>query len=172
MSVAALDVAPTRRSTGILRHVLAGAVVVGVLDAIDALVFFGLVRGASSQRIFQGVASGLIGRDAARAGGVSTALLGLLLHFLVAFCIVSTYFLLSRWWPLLTRRPVLCGLVFGVVAYFVMSFVVVPASLAAPFRTTLPPLPVVLNGIFGHALLVGLPAALFARRAADATPRS
>jgi hypothetical protein len=68
---------------------------------------------------------------------------------------------MSRRLEVLRRHPVVCGLLFGVAAYFVMSFVVVPLTRIA-FR--LPSLPSLINGIVGHALLVGLPAALWVRR--------
>ena len=51
-----------------------GTLVVGILDGLDALIFFGL-RGAQPTRIFQGIASGLLGRSAF-SGGLGTALLG------------------------------------------------------------------------------------------------
>ena len=60
----------------------------------------------------------------------------------------------------------ICGLAFGVVAYFVMTCVVVPMSNAGPGRITfaLPVTPVMINGILIHAFGVGLPAAYFASR--------
>jgi hypothetical protein len=130
-----------------------------VLDSIDALVFFGL-RGAPPIRIFQSIAGGLLGRSTYQ-GGLPTALLGAGLHFFIAFGIVSTYYIASRKIAILTRRPVLCGLGYGVLAFFVMNYVVIPLSAAArgPFS-----LPVFLNGVIGHALLVGLPSALAVRR--------
>ena len=148
------------RSLRPARALLCGALVVGALDAIDAIVFFGL-RGASPTRIFQSVAGGLLGRSTYR-GGVATALLGVLLHFCVALSIVAVYFVASKRVRVLTRHPVRCGLVYGLLAHLVMSFVVVPLSAAgkAPFS-----LPVMLNGLIGHAFLVGLPSALFARAA-------
>lgn len=159
MTAAAIPQAPRPWGTG--RAILWGTVAVGVLDALDALVFFGL-RGAAPIRIFQSIAGGLLGR-ATYQGGLATALLGVGLHFFIAFGIVGTYHLVSRKIPLLTRRPVLCGLAYGVVAYFVMNYVVVPLS-AAPLSGTFV-LPVFLNGVIGHALLVGLPSALAVRRA-------
>jgi uncharacterized membrane protein YagU involved in acid resistance len=136
---------------------------VGILDGLDAVAFFGL-RGASPVRVFQGVAAGLLGREAAVQGGVATSLLGLALHFFIAFAVFVAYFLASRWMPLLTRKPVLCGMLYGVAVFFFMNHVVVPLSAIGPGR--FPSLPVLLNGVIGHALLVGLPAALVARRAA------
>ncbi len=148
-----------------VRAVLLGGLTVGILDILDAIVFFGLYLDAAPIRIFHSVAAGLIGRDAARAGGVPTAVLGGFLHLMNATIIMTIYYLVSRRWSLLTRRAVACGLAYGVVCYFVMSFVVIPLS-AAGRGLQWPTLPVFLNGIIGHALLVGLPCALWARRAA------
>lgn len=158
------DSRATGETSGV-RAVLLGGLTVGILDILDAIVFFGLYLDAPPVRIFQSVAAGLLGRDAARAGGIPTAILGGVLHFTIATTIMTIYYLVSRRWSLLTRRAVACGLAYGVVCYFVMSFVVIPLS-AAGRGLQWPALPVFLNGIIGHALLVGLPAALWARRAA------
>jgi hypothetical protein len=107
---------------GAARAILYGALVVGVLDAIDAIVFFGL-RGVSPIRCFQAVASGRL--------------------------------------AVLARRPILCGLLYGVFVYFFMNHVVIPLSAVTRGGTF--SLPVFLNGIIGHAFLVGVPSAVFAR---------
>jgi hypothetical protein len=145
-----------------LRAVLTGAALVGVLDGLWAVVS-SVLRGGSPARIFQFVASGLIGRDAAYAGGLATVLLGVLLHFTVAFLIVGTYFLASRRLPPLVAHPVPCGLAYGVAAYLVMHFVVVPLS-AAPLGANRSALASLALHAFGHALLVGLPSALVSSR--------
>jgi hypothetical protein len=142
------------------RAILFGTLVVGTLDALDAIVFFGLRSGAGPTRIFQGIASGLIG-PAARQGGLKTAALGVFLHYFIAFGIVTTYFLVSRRALLLTRHPVMCGLLYGLLAYAVMNLVVIPLSkIGGP---TMPALPVLANGLLIHMFGVGLPSALFAR---------
>lgn len=142
------------------RAVLLGTLTVGVLDALDAVVFFGL-RGIAPIQIFQSIASGLLGR-AAYGGGLSTAFLGAALHFLIALAVVGTYVLASRRLAVLARRPFLCGPLYGLLVYAVMNLAVVPLSAAVVGP---PDLPVVLNGLLIHALGVGLPAALFARAA-------
>lgn len=53
------------------------------------------------------------------------------------------------------------GLAFGVGVFAVMSFAVIPLS-RIPAST--PPLPLILNGVIGHALLVGLAARRFLGR--------
>ena len=145
------------------RALALGTLTVGVLDGLDAIIFFGL-RGVAPSRIFQSIASGLLGR-AAFDGGMATALLGVMLHFTVAFLIVTTYFLASRVLPVLAQRPWRFGPLYGIVAYIVMSRVVVPLSAAASGP---PSAAVVLNGLLIHIVGVGLPAALCARAAAAA----
>lgn len=153
------------------RALLLGTLTVGVLDIMDAFIFFG-VRGVAPVRILQAIASGAVGREAAVAGGVGTAALGLLLHFVVAFFIVLVFFMVSRKVPILTRYPLVTGALYGVAAYFVMTLVVVPASAihAAPALPT--KLAVLLNGLLIHAFGVGIPAALFARAAWSHPPEA
>lgn len=46
------------------RAIVYGGLVVGTLDILDAVIFFGLWRGVAPIRIFQSIASGLLGRAA------------------------------------------------------------------------------------------------------------
>lgn len=149
-----------------LRAIAYGGLVIGALDLLDAFVFFGLRSGARPMGILHSIAAGGLGREAARAGGFTTAALGLFLHFLVAILIATVYVVASRFLPVLRRRWVICGITFGVIAYFVTTFVVVPLSNAGPGRISfvLPATPVLMNGVLIHAFGVGLPAAYFASR--------
>jgi hypothetical protein len=151
-------VTTVRLSAG--RAISLGTLVVGTVDAIDAVIFFGL-RGAAPMRIFQGIAAGAIGREAARAGGWGTASLGLFFHYVVAFGIATTYVLASRVFPVLVRRPFVCGPLFGIAAYFFMNLVVIPLSKIGPQPLTTGPF---INGILIHAIGIGIPVALIASR--------
>ena len=154
------------KALSVPRAILYGGLTVGALDLLDAFVFFGVRSGARPMGILHSIAAGFLGRDAARAGGVPTAIVGFLSHFLVAFCIVTVYVLMSRVIPALRQRWLICGLTFGVAAYFVMTWFVVPMSNAGNGQLTvaLPVTPVLVNGILIHAFGVGLPAAYFASR--------
>jgi hypothetical protein len=134
---------------------LAGTFAVGVLDLLDAVVFFGL-RGVEPIRIFQGIASGLLGR-AAFSGGRAAAALGIALHFFIAFAIVLVFHLAAKRLPVLTRAPFWSGILYGVAVYLVMNRVVLPLSAAASSR---PSGAVLVNGVLIHMFGVGLPAAL------------
>jgi uncharacterized membrane protein YagU involved in acid resistance len=146
--------------------VVLGALTVGLLDALDAMIFFGF-RGVPPVRILQSIASGLLG-PAAYQGGAATTALGTLLHFGIAFAVVLTYAVVSRRAPLLTRHPLVCGAAYGLLVYAVMNLVVLPLSAASTVPRTLP---VVVNGLLIHMLGVGAPSVLFARAAANARHR-
>ena len=144
------------------RAALVGAgLTIGTADALYAVLYWG-ARGATPGRIFQSIAAGWFGRDS-YAMGWSTVALGALLHYFIAFTIASTYFLAARRFSLLLRSPVPCGIAYGLGAYAVMNYLVIPLSAAAGKGT--PPPSWVLGGLLVHALGVGLPAALFARAA-------
>jgi len=147
--------------------ILYGGLVVGIFDLVFAFTFYGLILGVPPLRIFQSVAAGVLGRPAAIEGGVRSFLLGILLHFVVASCIATVYYLASRVLPVLIRHAVVSGLIYGMIAYLGMKYIVVPLS-AIGQRGRLPRLPIFLTEIIGHAFLVGLPLALLARRSAKA----
>jgi hypothetical protein len=144
-----------------------GGLVVGVFDLLFAFTLYGLILGVPPLRIFQSVAAGVIGRTAATEGGMRTFLLGIVLHFIVATCIATVYYLATLLLPVLIRHAVLSGLTYGIIAYFGMKYVVLPLS-AIGQRGRLPRLPILITEMVGHALLVGLPIALLTRRSAKA----
>lgn len=153
----------TRRSHP-LTYVLAGGLVAGTLDISYAWIFWAIKRGTPLARIFQSVAAGLLG-EATFDGGAATAVLGLALHFFIAISMSVAFYLASRRWPPLVGRPALWGAVYGLLLYVFMNDVVVPLSAAGGGSKD--PLWIGLS-IAVHALLIGIPIALFARRAGSA----
>lgn len=145
------------------KAILYGTLTVGILDILDAVVFFWIRSRVAPARILQSIAAGLIGRQAAATGGVSTAALGLVLHFFIAFAVVLTFYAFSRHARVLTRHSVTSGILYGLGVYAVMNFVVIPLSAIGAHSAM--PAPVVINGLLIHAFGVGLPAALFAKAA-------
>lgn len=75
----------------------------------------------------QSVARGVLGK-AAFEGGVPAALLGAALHYTIAVSMAVTYYLVSRKLDVLTRRPIPCGVAYGVLLYLIMNLVVLPLS--------------------------------------------
>jgi hypothetical protein len=142
--------------------VLAGGLVAGTLDIAYACAFWAIKAGVPAERIFQSVAAGLLGK-ASFEGGMSTAALGLALHYLIALSMSLVYYLAARRWPSLWRRPLLYGAGYGLLLYGVMNYIVVPLSAAAGPGSK-DPLWITLT-ILAHMLLVGVPIALFTQRA-------
>jgi uncharacterized membrane protein YagU involved in acid resistance len=110
-------------------------------------------------RILTSIAAGLFGRGAARMG-LHGQMIGFALHYVIAFLIVAIFYALSRAIPFLRRQTIVSGILYGIAAYFVMNYAVIPLSATArgPFV-----LPVFVNGLLIHAFGVGLPSAWFAR---------
>jgi hypothetical protein len=110
-----------------LRAIILAWLVAGCLDISSALAIC-YFRGVTFTRGLQGVAIGLIGREEALKGGAATAALGLALHFLIMLLVVLVFFGASRVIPFLIRHPVISGIIYGPLVYFVMYWVVVPLS--------------------------------------------
>ena len=165
MSTATAEL-PVERSRAV-RAIVWGGLLAGVGDITFAFVASGL-GGVGPVRVLQSVASGLLGA-AARDGGLATAALGAVLHFLIAFIWATVFWLASRKLKFMVQHPIVCGLIYGHVVYFFMYFVVLPLS-AIYFQLAYTPFSVLLNSA-GHMLLVGLPIALAASKFTNQTGR-
>jgi uncharacterized membrane protein YagU involved in acid resistance len=62
------------------------------------------------------------------SGGVQTAVLGVILHFVIALDAATVYYLASRKLTFLLNRAVNCGLIYGALVYLFMNIVVLPLS--------------------------------------------
>lgn len=119
------------------RILIVGGLAIGLADLVFATTFW-WTRNVPPVRILQSIAAGLLGGDS-YAGGAATAVLGALLHFLIAIAFVVACHLLLRRWPRLARHPVRHGFVYGLLLYLAMNFVVLPLSAAGmPDVTDLP----------------------------------
>jgi hypothetical protein len=104
------------------------------------------------------------------AGGLASAALGVLLHFFIAFTIIFVYYFASRIVPPLVAHPLVCGAVYGVGAYCVMNYIVVPLSAAGNGHITIPAWPVLANGMLIHIFGIGIPAARFVSKSGSWHP--
>ena len=131
----------------------------GAMDISAALVVYGLM-GAKPLRLLQGIAGGILG-PRTYSGGTSTALLGLTLHFVIAFGAATVFFLASRVVPLLLNHAVVSGVLYGIAVYFFMNRVVVQVSAATKFPFSIK---MMLIGVIIHIFCVGIPISLSIRR--------
>ena len=126
----------------------------GTLDAASAVISFGW-------GMPRGIASGLLGTRAFDKG-TATWILGLALHYFIAFAAAAVYCLSSRRLEFLKAHFLVCGLFYGIGVYLVMNLVVLPLS---AFPLPLGPFTVsaLIHGILAHMLLIGLPISLSLR---------
>jgi len=142
--------------------ILVGGSIAGVLDGLDAVLFYGWSFGVPPALLFQNIASGLIGPQSFH-GGWPTVVLGLACHFSIALGAAAVFYAASLGLPALFRKPFVFGPAFGIVAYLVMHYVVVPLS-AIPKRTVPVTKLELADQLFSHMFFVGLPIALMARK--------
>jgi hypothetical protein len=138
--------------------------IVGAMDITSAFIL-ALSRGSTIPRLLQFVASGLLGPRAFQ-GGLAAALLGLALHFFIAFTLVTVFYAVSRTAGFLREHPVSAGIIYGLIVYAVMNLVVLPLSAATPRHS--------LSGdliqLAIHMFVIGLPTSLLLRRLSGGSP--
>lgn len=152
------DQVPAPVRPGAIPTILRAGLVAGTLDITAALVVY-THSGAERVRLLQGIASGLVGK-AAFHGGSTTALLGLLCHFVIAMSWAAIYFAVSRRARFLVEHAVVSGVVYGLIVYVIMNHMVIPLSAIGPRPFVLS------HALLAAAILVvciGLPIALIVR---------
>lgn len=115
--------------------------------------------------ILHSVASGALGRQAAREGGLKTAALGLAFHFLIALIWATVYYIASRGIRFMMTHAIISGLLYGLCVYLFMYGIVMRFS--AIHNATYPwsyPWAVLLPNLLIHTLGIGLSIALVTRK--------
>lgn len=148
------------RESSAFRSITSGGLLAGILDLTAAFIN-GALQGISPDRVLQAIASGLLGAESAK-GGWTTAALGVVLHFVIAFGWTINFYAASRKIKFLTNQPMASGIIYGIAVYLMMYFIIVPLS-AFPFPMLLNLRSVVINVLI-HIFCVGLPIALCVRR--------
>jgi uncharacterized membrane protein YagU involved in acid resistance len=144
-----------------LRLSAIGGIITGLLHLIFQVgLVYGLIFKNPLISSLQYVASGVLG-DAAFAGGLATALLGLILEFAMTIIIAGVFILSADRIPLLRRYLIPGSLLYGFGVFVVMNFIVVPLSAAPPLPA--PPMWLLIEIVLEHVLLIGLPLGLLVR---------
>ncbi len=149
---------PAAHTLPVSRAILYATLMVGALDAADGVVFRGL-QGQNPIQVLQYIASSLLGARSF-SGGLTSAGLGLVVHFAIALVVATIYILASRRVAVLRTHWAILGLLYGAAVWAVMNLAVLPLTAVAPSPITTAAL---VNGVIGHALFVGVPCAFFAK---------
>ena len=141
--------------------ILIAGLIVGILDAIAASVFSYGFSGASPDKVFRYVASGVFGKDAF-AGGLPIAAWGLLFHFIVATGWTALFYLLYPKVNFFSSSKYISGISYGIFIWLMMNKVVVPLSNVppAPFHFTIRTAVMILI----HMFIIGVPISYLANR--------
>jgi hypothetical protein len=152
-------VMPLQRSRRSAASRLAAAgLLTGTIDGLWAIVLT-LIYGRPLTRLWQGLAATAFG-DRMFAGGASTVLLGVLMHFGVAFAWSALFLLLvtrSAWLRRVLDSPygvLKVAAVYGPLIWIVMSAVVIPLLTGRPLAAITARWWIQLAG---HVVFVGLP---------------
>lgn len=143
---------PLRKRNPLL-PIVVGGLIAGTLDLTQACILFGW-------KVPLVIAGGLLGR-AAFHGGVGTYILGVVLHFFIAFSVTAIYYAASRRLTFLIDHWLVCGLFFGMAVELVMNLVVLPLSALharGPYN-----LYDLILGLVVHMIVIGLPVAFTVR---------
>jgi len=150
----------------LLRLSVIGGIISGILHfLIQQGIVFGLILKTPIISSLQFVASGLMG-DAAFTGGLATALLGLILDFIMITIMAGVFIFSVDRIPLLRRNVILGSILYGLGIFIVMNLIVLPLS-AAPALPA-PPLWLLIELVLQHILLIGLPLGILVQRNASA----
>lgn len=145
----------SREMTSAANRLLITGLVIGICDGLFATVQ-SLVVNHSASRVWQGVASVLLGPSAV-GGGMRTTLIGILMHFAVAYFWSAVFiFGVMRFW----RPPWSFAIVYGPFIWLVMSLGVIPLLVHRPPSIT----PRWWVQLVGHIFFVGLPIVVTATR--------
>src|SRR5690349_3581322 len=112
----------------IARPIIVATLICGTLDILLAMILT-LWKGRQIAGMLRGVASGPFPN--ATEWGTGGAIIGLLTHFTLMAIMVAIFVLAARHRPSLLDRPLLWGLVYGLITYAVMNLIVVPLRFPA-----------------------------------------
>jgi hypothetical protein len=156
-------------STGrnsLLRSSVIAGLIIGTADVIIYHWFVtSVLGGVPLISVYQYIASGALG-ESAFAGGIATAWLGALFHFLFSIVIAGVFILSANRIPLLRRYIIPGSLLYGFGVFIVMNMIVTPLSATPPLPA--PTTPQLIVNILDHLLVFGLLLGILVRRNANA----
>ena len=145
MSTTSVSLQVQRRNLAL--PILVGGGVAGLLDMTSAYISFGRYMPI-------GIAGGLVGA-AGRHVSVGQYVLGLCIHYFIAFSAAAVYCFASKKLEFLRDHFIVCGLFYGIAVFLVMQLVVLPLSAyhaMGPYKYH-----GLVQGLLVHMFLIGLP---------------
>lgn len=141
------SIAPRISQPSLALPILVGGAVAGLLDMTSAYLTFGRFMPI-------GIAGGIVGKAELHIS-VGLYILGLVIHYLIAFSAAAAYCLASRKLPFLRDHFLVCGVFHGLGFFLFMQLVVLPLSAyhaMGPYTYH-----GLVQGLLAHVFLIGLP---------------
>ena len=148
-----------------LQKIILAGLLVGTLDIAAALTDYYITTGKSPVGVLKYIASGVFGREKAfGTEGNSMVILGLLFHYIIAMLFTFFFFRLYPRFELMSRNRVVTGLLYGLFAWIIMTFIVTrlsntphtPISAIKPMKA--------LKAILILCFMIGIPLSFIAYR--------
>lgn len=155
--MAPVPITATARKTSLVTPILVGGGIAGLLDMSSAYISFGRFMPI-------GIAGGIVG-VAGRHLNAGQYILGLCIHYFIAFSAAAVFCLASRKLGFLRQSFVVCGIFYGIGVFLFMQLVVLPLSAyhaMGPYTYR-----GLVQGLLAHMFLIGLPIAASLRVLSD-----
>lgn len=155
--MATIPISKTVQRSSLLVPILVGGSVAGLLDMTSAYISFGRYMPI-------GIAGGIVGASG-RHISVGLYVLGLCIHYFIAFSAATAYCLASKKLDFLREHFFVCGLFYGIGFFLFMQLVVLPLSAyhaMGPYQYR-----GLVQGLLTHMFLIGLPIAASLRMLSD-----
>lgn len=152
-----VSIPTTSRKTSLVAPILVGGAIAGLLDMTSAYISFGRFMPI-------GIAGGIVGA-AGRHVSVAQYILGLSIHYFIAFSAAAVFCVASRKLDFLRPHFFVCGIFYGIAIFLVMQMVVLPLSAyhaMGPYTYK-----GLMEGLLAHIFLIGLPIAASLRLLTD-----
>ena len=149
-----LSISAAAKKTSLALPILVGGGVAGLLDMTSAYISFGRFMPI-------GIAGGIVGA-AGRHVSVGQYILGLSIHYFIAFSAATVYCLASKKLEFLREHFIVCGLFYGMGFFLFMQLVVLPLSAyhaMGPYQYR-----GLVQGLLAHMFLIGLPISISLRK--------
>jgi hypothetical protein len=147
VAMSTVSISAATHKTGLVLPILVGGGIAGLLDMTSAYISFGRYMPI-------GIAGGVVGA-AGRHVSAGQYILGLSIHYLIAFSAAAAYCLVSKKLDFLRDHFVVCGIFYGIGFFLFMQLVVLPLSAyhaMGPYQYR-----GLVQGLLAHIFLIGLP---------------
>ena len=138
--------------TSAVATITKATIISGALDATAGVVVYWIFKGLNPLQVLQYIASGIFGPSVIN-GSFLYVLIGLALHFVIAFAFTYAYYLAYPFIKSFAKNTFLNGLIYGAFIWVLMNYLILPYS-------NIPHSPkdfVSFLELVWHSALVGLP---------------